>query len=415
MPVRPAAYVWLTMALITALVDGFSAGSLSYGAAPARQAVVVPPEYADLYAILDRQLRSIDRYVAPRRGGQKHNVLFSAELLAANANQGEALLREQAWQAVLLNLDRYQLLGVRAVKVAIKYPVLMPAFPRSGEYLAFYKRLSGELKRRNLRFLAQMTAAFREPAFSSVPVAPYYAGLTHERYAQEKRQMAEVIIREIRPDFLTLENEPQTQAQNTGLRVTPQTFTILIQYMLSGLDRGGVLVGAGTGTWDDLAYTQALSATGVDYIDMHIYPITGNFVVDKAFQIAEITRRAGKRLVIGEAWLYKARERELGGQAVASAPGLFARDVYSFWEPLDVQFLRSMADLSHYIKADFVSFFWARHFFGYVDYSEATRALPPAELFRMANLAAARNMLADPPRFTETGRTFEQIIRSLSE
>lgn len=36
-------------------------------------------------------------------------------------------------------------------------------------------------------------------------------------------------------------------------------------------------------------------------------------MVDRAFRMADVARRTGKRLVLGEAWLYKARERELGG------------------------------------------------------------------------------------------------------
>ena len=154
----------------------------------------VPAEYADLYATLGAQLRTIDRYVSSHAPAARHDVLFSTELLPANANAGESLLREQAWQAVVVNLDRFQLLGVRAVKVAIKYPVLIPGFPRSAEYLDFYKRVGQELRRRNIKMLAQMTNGFREPVFSSLPVEGHYAGLTWERFKREKRLQAEMII-----------------------------------------------------------------------------------------------------------------------------------------------------------------------------------------------------------------------------
>ncbi|MGH2371893.1 MAG: hypothetical protein ACRDIC_00235, partial [bacterium] len=355
------------------------------GAAPAGQPTVAPAEFADLYPVLGDKLKAIDTYITPRWTGAKHDVIFSAELLAANSNLGEQLLREQAWQAVMLNLDRMQPLGIRGVKVAIKYPILIPAFPRSAEYLDFYKRLSQELKRRNLKFLAQMTAGFRESVFSALPVTTYYTGLTLDRYKQEKRQMAETIIREIRPDYLTIENEPGTQQENTGLPFSVQHVIEIVQHMLKGLDRSGVLIGAGAGTWDDLAYTQSLAQLPVDYIDMHIYPVNRDYVVDKAFRVGEIARRSNKKLVLGEAWLYKARDNELGGQAVAAAPALFARDVFSFWEPLDIEFLTTMVKLSHYLKVDFASFFWSRYFFGYVEYSDGTRHLRPAELFSRAN------------------------------
>ncbi len=399
------------------LIAVLLAGAGAWDAAPAlglrpalaAQPAPIPAEYADLYAMLAGRLRAIDAHITPRWSGERHDAVFAAELLAANSNQGEAILRPQAWQVVLLNLDRLQLAGVRGVKVAIKYPILVPGFPRSGDYLEFFKRLSAELKRRNLKFLAQMTPGFREPVFSSLPVAGHYTGLTLERYMREARGMAEVIVREIRPDYLTIANEPHTAQENTGLPLTVASYTAAVQHVLGGLDRMGVLVGAGAGTWDDLAYAQALARTTLDYLDMHIYPINQDYVVDRAFRFADIARRAGKRVVLGEAWLYKTRDHELRAQAVAAAPALFARDVFGFWEPLDVEFITVMGKLSHFQKIDFTSFFWSRHFYGYVEYGESTRGLRPAELFRQANLAAARNMMADPPVLTRTGAAFQRL------
>src|SRR3990172_7935657 len=217
------------------------------GSGPVWSAPPAPVEYVDLYAGLDAKLQAIDGIVTARSTGGKHDVTFSAEPLPANANIGEPLFREQTWPPVLLNLDRLQQLGVRGVKVAVKYPVLMPSFPRSADYLEFYRRVGQEVRRRNLKLLVQMTDGFRESAFSALPVEPYYAGLTWERYRREKRQMAETIIREMRPDYLTVQNEPGTQAHNTGLPMTVQNVTDLLEYVTRGLDKRGVLVGAGAG------------------------------------------------------------------------------------------------------------------------------------------------------------------------
>jgi hypothetical protein len=374
--------------------------------------VPVPPEYADLYALLAHKLGDAESYLTAYWEGAKHPVAFSTELLAANSNQGERVLTEQAWQSILFNVDRIQFLGVRAVKVAVKYPILMPAFPRSAEYLALYKKLGDELRRRDLKFLVQMTPGFKPSALSALPVEPYYATLTLERYKHEKRQMAETIIREIRPDYLTIENEPRTAQENTGLPFTVQNFTEIVQYILDGLDRAGVLVGAGAGTWDNLAYIESLAQnTSVDYIDMHIYPVNFDFLIDKTVKIAEIAKRYNKKLVLGEAWLYKSRDADLVGPAVAAAPGLYARDVFSFWEPLDTKFVETVWKLAHYLKIDFASFFWMRYFFGYVEYNERTKNLAPAELFQLANLEAAKNMLQNPPKLTQTGLTFQRLLQ----
>lgn len=225
--------------------------------------------------------------------------------------------------------------------------------------------------------------------------------------------MAETIIREVRPDLLTLQNEPGTQAHNTGLPMKVQNVADLLEFMTRGLDKRGVLVGAGAGTWEDPAYAQSMAKIGaLDYLDMHVYPINRDFLADRAFQFAAVARAANKRLVLGEAWLYKTRDQELRGDNVAASPGNFARDVFSFWEPLDARFVAAIGRLARSERVDFASFFWSRYFFGYVDYGPATAGLPPAQLFRLANQAAARSMAADPPRLTQTGLALQQLIKS---
>lgn len=246
--------------------------------------------------------------------------------------------------------------------------------------MAFYRRLAQELRRRNLRLFVGATTTFRAPVFASLPVD--YTGLTLQRYVQEKRQMVEVIVREIRPDYLSLENEPGTQEKNTGLPFTVQNVTAIMQHLLAGLDRQGVLIGAGAGSWDDLAYIENLAQqVAIDFVDFHVYPINRDYLVDRAFRIADIARRHNKRVAVGEAWLYKARDQELGG-TIAQAADIFARDVYGFW---------------------------MRHFFAYVDYNDATRRMRPARLFDLANREVARSMLADPPVFTQTGLAFQRL------
>jgi hypothetical protein len=374
--------------------------------------IPIPSEFSGHYSFLDSQLSVAENYVATRWTGEKNATTFSTELLAANGNQGERLLTEQAWQSILFNIERIQFLGVSAVKIKVGYPILVPTFPRSAEYLQLFKRVGQELKKRNLRFLIQMTSTFTEPAFSSVPVAPYYAGLTWERFKQEMIQMAQTIINEIQPDYLTLSNEPGTQQANTGLIFNVSTFTELIQSMLKDLNRGQTLIGAGAGTWEDLAYFQSLAQNAtLDYIDIHIYPINQDYLIERVTKIAQLAKNFNKKLFIGETWLYKTLDRELRGAAVAAAPTLFARDVFSFWESLDVRFIKLMVTLAHYLKVDFLSFFWMRYFFGYVEYTERTKNLTPTQLFNLANQEASKNMQLNPPKLTQTGLTFQQVIK----
>ena len=109
--------------------------------------------------------------------------------------------------------------------------------------------------------------------------------------------MARVICEEVRPDYLTLLNEPDTQSKNTGLDLHVEPYTEVIQFVLNGLDRRETRVGAGAGTWERFEYFESLAKqTAVDYIDMHIYPVQRDFVIDKCLRIAALARTYNKKL-----------------------------------------------------------------------------------------------------------------------
>ena len=64
--------------------------------------------------------------------------------------------------------------------------------------------------------------------------------------------------------------------------------------------------------------------------------------------------------------------------------------------------------LSHYLKVEYCSFFWMRHFYGYVDFNEKTRQLPPGELFKLADEIAAKNIASNT--LTGTGLALQQRL-----
>jgi hypothetical protein len=246
-----------------------------------------------------------------------------------------------------------------------------------------------------------------DPAFTDLTVS--FSNLTFNKYRQTKRQIAERIIREIHPDYLTIANEPSTEAMATGLQVTVPEFTDTVRYVLKGLDRSGVLVGAGIGTWNHADYVKALAVdTDLDYIDIHIYP--ANYL-EPAITIADIARANNKRLVIGEAWTYKVDDSELDKLGnIATQAVVFSRDVYSFWEPLDSRFLETLVNLANYKQYEFISPFWSNYFFGYLDYDTVPKNLTPQQLTQLPNQKAFRNILNH--RLTDTGLTYQKLINS---
>ena len=367
----------------------------------------VPAEFQALYAELQWNLEAFERGMEAPSGTSR--VTFAAELLAANAHRGEALLAPNALAGSLVYLDALASLGVRGVKVYIGYPLLSPDFPRSQEYLAFYKQLAQEIRRRGMSLLVATGAMFTDPAFSFVPID--YSGLTFEQLKEGRRQVAQLIAREIRPDYLTVGNEPTTEARNTGLQELrdPRRYAEMIRYILEGLERGTTLMGAGTGNWEDPTYIQLLAAMpAIDYIDLHIYPIVRG-TLRRTVELAQIARAYGKRVIVGEAWLYKVGAAELGRESWSEA---FRRDVFSFWAPLDQKFLEVVVKLAQAQGIEFLSAFWSKYFFAYLEYNEETRRLPYPILRERVDRAAAQNILAG--RLTPTGARYRELIAQAS-
>ncbi len=369
-----------------------------------KTSLTVPSEYRTLYSELEFRLSEFETLLQSQPN-KEHPIVFATELLPANAHRGEALFGEEAWEGIILYLDRLQSMGIQGVKVAIKYPVLSPDFPNSEKYLAFYKRLSDELKRRHMRMLAGTGPLFTDPTFTEVRVD--YTDLTFEKLKRETREHITIIIQEIEPDYVTVANEPSTESDITGIALPPEKFIELVTYVLEGLDRKKTLVGAGAGNWDDPAYIEGLAReTSVDYIDLHIYPVNRNFLA-RAVQDADTAAKYKKRIIIGECWLYKAGEREIGG---ASAADIISRDVFSFWQPLDAKFLELVVEFAEKKNVEFISPFWSKYFFAYVDYSKTKKGVSPRELLGMADVEASKSIRSN--KLSQTGIAYRSLIAS---
>jgi hypothetical protein len=363
----------------------------------------VPSLYRGIYHELSTKLAELESAI-PIHPKAEGSCFLGVELLVANSNRGEVLLTDRVLGATLLTLDRLQDLGIQSIAVSIQYPILVNTFPRSAEYRYFYRQIAAEIRKRKIAFIIEVGTTFREPEFSKLKVD--YSGLTLEQFKKELREMATFIIEDLKPDYLTLFTEPDTQSRNTGLDFTVSKFSAVVRHAASGLNQKEVRLGAGAGTWDNMDYFSALARIPeLDYIDMHIYPVQLDFLLDKVTKVAKLSQSRGKGVSIGEAWLYKVSGRELGKISPVKA---FARDVYSFWQPLDKQFLEIIVNLSRQVNAEFCSFFWMKYFYAYLDYSVKTKNLHPRQLIAAADAAAGRNILANT--LNETGKTFKHII-----
>ena len=370
----------------------------------------VPAELRSLYDALSSGLDSFEAAVR-RRSPTPHRALtFGAELSTANCNRGPALLEPGALDAVRLQLDALQSLGVQGATHCLHYPLLYSGFPDSARYLAYYKAVAAEIRQRGMKHAIDLQTIFSGSAFSNLTVD--YSDLTLDVYAERKAQVAQTIVDQIAPDYLSLGGEPDTEARLTGLRELddPAAHAEFLRRVLSRIDRKSTKLGAGSGTWVSAQFVRAYaSSTSIDFVDMHIYPI-GPAIVNNTLQIAEIARQYNKPVVIYEAWLYKTAGNESQGAGIAASEAIYARDAFTVWQPLDQRFLSALVGLANAERMAYISPFWSAYFYGQLEYEPAVAALPPAQILGAASQVAGRGMQSRTP--TALGTHYRALIQA---
>jgi hypothetical protein len=327
---------------------------VSPGTGFAQSAPAVPAEYQALASTLQGALDAY-RPSTPSIDGPTH---FGGEFFLANSNRGEVMLGRYAYDNIPLALDQMRALGFAGVTISAHEDVLVRS-SRAPEFVEFYRRVAQDVRARGMILVVETQATF----------AGSYASLTFDQYRQSRRQAVEVILREMQPHYLSIASEPDTEAKLTGYPElsTLDGYTTFLASLLENLERGTTLVGAGTGSWHDLAWPQRFVQLPIDFLNVHIYPVTRDFL-QRAADMSAVARQSGKRAVIGEAWLYKVTDGEL---LWAPPNFIFKRDAYSFWQPLDQLFLRTITGLARTNGFDYASVFWSQYLFAYLDYAEA--------------------------------------------
>lgn len=386
----------------------------------------VPREYADLYRMMAGKIAAFDAKVGPVPAGRGADVAWGAELLTANCNRGRVLLDPRTLAGVKVELGRLQALGVRAVTVCIGFPLLYrPYFDFNGDpqdydrFLAFYRQLAEDVHGRGLKLIVETAVLF--PGVysegSGLKLAEYYRTLDARALAYGRAVVAQAIVQEVKPDFLNLGSEPDTEARLTG-RIAfagPQGAADLVSYLVKQVraaGAGGTKVGAGVGSWLPRAeaYVGALCGTDVDYIDLHAYPVNDE-MLHRLIPLADQAERCGKPVAMSEAWAQKERDEELTRIDATSDQQLYARDAFSFWGPIDRAFLEALVRFAAQRRMLYFSPFWSKFFWAYLDYG-TQGSLGVAETVQAGNRAAAAAMVRGD--VSPTGRAYQAAIRQAS-
>lgn len=409
-----------------------------------------PPEFQGVSAELSTQLAASTL----TRGwdGSKYPVLFGAELVPASAYT--AVLQPGYYErTVTPHIDALQSLGnVRVVKFLLHYPLLYLPFytdwPEAGGRaaydgrMAFYKRLIADLHSRGIRVMIQsMAQGFGDFAsISSDPLnlAGYYKTVSFDQYITGRAAQAVTICRELQPDYLSFESEPDFEA-NKSLQSAldpsdPNLFVRnnlrLVTTIRDAIEKADPAVPGvhsslrliiGMGSWERYLETMArayATMPGIDIIDIHVHPINKTPVGDYLANIgviADMAIASGKAVGMNETWLYHQSTAELGK---VSTEDVEVRQNWSFFAPVDTAFLTLMMNLANYKHMEYVSFGWPNIFFSYLDYENTPGCSTPpwnatcrtAQWNSAANRAVALAIASKPVPLTATGRAFRDLL-----
>lgn len=384
------------------------------------QSAPVPAAYQTTYTELQNYLSSFDATVSAQWNGKPSNVLWSGELLVANANNGLQLLKEGA--GIQIELNMLHSLGLRSVVVNMAFPIVNQDFYTfngdPGDYapiLAYYTNLGSEIHKLGLKMVVESAIMFPGTfsANSGFNLTGYYASLSDSQFVAERVKNVLTVAQQVGADYINLNSEPDTDLLLSGkssLYGTPAAFAAMNQTIISQLRAAGVNtpLGAGVGTWlnngDASDWVTALLNAGISYLDLHVYPVNFNSL-PALITYADLAGKAGKPVAIAEAWLLKESDSEFqnppSGASNAGSATLYARDPFSFWAPLDQAFLSDLQKFANWKGLLYVSPFWTEYWWAYLDYNSAG-SLSPAAIAVMENLAADAALAAGQTTSTAT-------------
>jgi hypothetical protein len=215
---------------------------------------------------------------------------------------------------------------------------------------------------------------------------------------------ARIVIDRVKPKYLTILAEPTTEATLAGVdafKTAPGSATY-VHDVLAGIgNRGSTKVGAGAATWLSPDYNEAILQESIDYLALHIYPLNAN-IVDTIATDTALARAAKIPIVADEVGLYKTDGTDPA--TAATADKIFRLDNFSFFEPLDVRFVKITAEWAKKAGVRYVSEYWAGQFFSYLTWTPQLDVANHQMLTRAFNAAVSRAFQAR--ELTDLGRTW---------
>jgi hypothetical protein len=351
-------------------------GEAALAGTSAQPDTAVPDEFRALYRELDDTLHQL-RQIYPFKK-ESPRPLVAPGLFMAGSGYGPAASDSQRWKDLIATLNAYKTMGMDAVSVMIAAPDLTSADP--GPLLEFYQRLGGEIHSRGMKLYVEY---FDNPPFSPHAHKGWQDNPQGRKdFLKMRERELSLICREIKPDYLSLITEPATMSRWSHLSFTAAELADWLAQVTTHLKAAqpNTLLGAGAGAWEQEDFVLKFAqVTNLDYVDIHLNALKLNGE-DNVVKLAALIRKVREsrpmmKVTVGEAWLYKHGADEPKGMLNREA---FARDNFSFWGPLDEQFLSLLLGIAQTENISVVGPYFSQYLFAYYTFGDAeSRKLPP--------------------------------------
>jgi hypothetical protein len=388
---------------------------------PAQADAAVPDQFRPLYRELEETLRQAGQ----RYPFQKANArpLVAANLLMATSSRH--VPDPQDWKDLLATLDAFQALNINAVHVLIMAPDLLQT--NAAPLVDFYQRLASEIHSRNMKFFVEhfvyplpsprQPKELQEVFSKHAPKGLHDDPQGRKDFLNMMEKEISLVYRDIKPDYLSIVTEPETLVRFTHLSLSADDLANWVGEVTTHLKATGAspntLLGAGALTWEpedlDLKFAQQ---TNLDYIDIHLYALKLNNE-DQLARLSNVVQkihqqRPNMRVAIGEAWLLK-----ITGSADSSIPPMklaFFQDNFSFWSPLDQQFLSLLMGVAQKENISVVVPFFSQFYFANYTFGDAESSkLPPWPLSDLASWDKALESIHNH-QLSPTGKAMSEML-----
>jgi hypothetical protein len=376
---------------------------------PSATAGSVPPAEATTYSLQAADLNAYQNAVnAACPGTPTGATRFDVELLNANSNYlvsvlpGETVSQAQALAARAVSFAvsvRHALPGV-GFMINPLYPTLVqnqnnaPSWWNTSAnypvFFAYYQALAQGLASNGIPYDAEANLVF--PAYSGQG----YSGVSLAQLEAGEAEDASNLLVAMKPQYLNVSSEPLTLSENTGQSSldTPSGFEAWTNAIRSAIvvPAGSTTqIGAGSADWSPTSFLSAAeSVPNLAYYDEHLYP--PDVLTTPGGGIAQVEAInpsvTGKPGVITENWDEK-DAGDAGSYGAADAQTLEQQDSYSFWAPLDAQYITTTMKFARCENLSVVDFWYVNELFAYLDYDSASAMTPTAAQDAVAQAAAA--------------------------